>query len=108
LSAYRRASGRELVAERIVANTVFDLLIVWEFGRRPEQGWFPPESTFGSSSEASLRAVRDALDWNRGQGLSAASEPMPSRKGSIVGADKASAAHETMGERWAGSKVGWR
>ena len=62
LSSYREASGRELSVERIVAYAVFDLLVMWEFGRRPAQAWFPPESTFSPWAETWLRAVRDALD----------------------------------------------
>lgn len=62
LDAYRQASGRALSPDRILAYTAFDLLVLWEFGRRPDRNWFPAETTFATWSRPSLDAVGRALE----------------------------------------------
>jgi aminoglycoside phosphotransferase (APT) family kinase protein len=62
LTTYQQTAGRLLSSARIVAYTVFDLLVLWEFGRRPSQNWFPPDATFATWSRPSIEAVRRAVD----------------------------------------------
>jgi aminoglycoside phosphotransferase (APT) family kinase protein len=61
LAAYQAASGRHIRSELVLAYTVFDLLVLWEFGCRPDRAWFPAGSTFVSWSHSFMGSVRDAL-----------------------------------------------
>jgi aminoglycoside phosphotransferase (APT) family kinase protein len=61
LASYREATGRHLSPQRILAYTVFDLLVFWQFGTQPRRGWFDSDTTFASWVAPRLQAVTEAL-----------------------------------------------
>lgn len=63
LRSYERAAGAQVPIARLRAYIVLDLLVIWEFARRPAQSWIP-DSTFEGwvtrfmgPAEAALRAM---------------------------------------------------
>jgi hygromycin-B 7''-O-kinase len=62
LRTYGAAAGRDLSPSRVLAYTAFDLLVIWEFGIRPERSWFEQGVTFADWAEPRLNAVSNVLD----------------------------------------------
>ncbi len=61
LQAYSGASGRTLSRVRLRSYTLFDLLVFWEYGRRPAANWFPEARSFAEWVAPVLARVEDTI-----------------------------------------------
>ena len=61
LDAYEAAAGIEVPLDRLRAYVLLDMLVIWEYGTRPDAVWFP-EPTFESWVATFALPVARALD----------------------------------------------
>ncbi len=64
LRSYEEAAGVRVPLDRLRDYVVLDLLVIWEYGRRPAQAWFR-EPTFEAWATSFLAPVTRAIDLTR-------------------------------------------
>lgn len=67
IRAYQAASGVEVPLDRLRAYVVFDLIVIWQYGTRPEHAWFD-HPTFESWVTSFAAPADQALRFLAGHG----------------------------------------